>query len=123
MTATSEDGQTASASITYTVTKAASMVVAPTPLTALLLGAPASATLTGGAPAGPLSGRTLVFSIAGTTLCTKTTNGSGVATCALGLIGELDASITEVLTGSTYLVTFAGDANDTPASALGTFSG
>ncbi len=123
VTATSKDGQTTTTSISYTVSKAISTLIAPTPLAALLLGQPASATLTGGAPKGPLSGRTIVFSIAGTTFCTKTTNASGTATCTLGLIGELDASINEVLTGYTYLATFAGDANDTAASALGTFAG
>lgn len=63
---------------------------------------------------GPLSGRTVSFSLNGTETCTGTTDANGAASCSL-TPGEPAGSYPLV-------ATFAGDATDTDASATATFT-
>ncbi len=70
-----------------------------------------SATLTSaGSPVGP--GEQITFTVGSTTLCTATTNTSGVATCTLSLKNEL-----KVLFANSYTASFAGNAGYAASTA------
>ncbi|MCW3066295.1 MAG: hypothetical protein JWN32_3467 [Solirubrobacterales bacterium] len=71
------------------------------------------ATLLGGSPEHGIAGKTITFTGGGRTLCTATTNASGVAQC-----GNLLTSVSAVL-GLRYTASFAGDASWRPASGVG----
>lgn len=70
-----------------------------------------SATLTSsGTPVGP--GEQITFTVGSTTLCTATTNPSGVATCSLTLKNEL-----KVLVARSYTASFAGNSGYAASTA------
>ncbi len=116
VTAKSKDGQSAAASITYTV-RAPSSLSTPTPVLSVVATGDAQTTLTGGAPAGPLAGRTVTFAAGTTVICSVQTNAQGVATCRFSLAAVLPAVLNFLKTGHAYTVSFAGDATDEPSSA------
>jgi hypothetical protein len=60
-------------------------------------------------------GETLTFSVAGTTLCTATTNSAGVASCTL----TYNQALALRQNAGRYRVSFAGDANFTASSVNG----
>ncbi len=91
-------GNSTSSTITQTVTKQATSLTASITTSKTI-----TATLTSAAD-GPLAGRTLVFKSGSTTMCTATTNASGVAVCNAG-------SFSLQITINGYQVSFAGDAN------------
>lgn len=64
-------------------------------------------------PLGPVAGAPVVFTINGNTVCSTTTNASGVATCA----GQ--GQILNLLLSPGYVVTFAGNNNYAGSSAKG----
>ena len=72
------------------------------------------ATLT--ANGNPLAGEPITFSADGQTLCTGTTNASGVATCT----GSLSGLLSVVLGGLGYSASFAGDGAYQATTAHGT---
>ena len=80
-----------------------------------------SATLTGNGR--PLSGRTITFTNAAatTTLCTATTNSSGVATCTTTITGtpQQISALADDLSAHGYLATFAGDNTHSGSHATG----
>jgi hypothetical protein len=112
VTATSADGATGTASITYTVTKAQTQLSATTLVAdigtspSLPLGG-ATATLTQGPDRAPLADEAVVFAAGGTIVCTATTDSAGVARCDFGPSGILDT----IAAGLHYTVSFAGDDN------------
>jgi hypothetical protein len=59
-----------------------------------------------------VAGRTIVFRVAGTTVCSATTDSAGVATCE---------TIGVVIGPETYIAAFAGDTDYLPSSATGQF--
>jgi len=65
-----------------------------------------SATLTRVHDGAKLAGKPVVFTIAGTTICTATTNANGVASC----------TVTAITIGGTYTASYAGDGNYLPSS-------
>ncbi|WP_205697932.1 choice-of-anchor L domain-containing protein [Conexibacter sp. SYSU D00693] len=68
-----------------------------------------NATLTSNGAA--VSGKKISFTVNKKSICSATTNGSGVATCS-GL-----ASLLDIVLGGGYVATFAGDAQLKPSSA------
>ena len=97
-----------SPALTTTLRAAAQLVLFPPP-PGVGLGT-LSATLTSGGS--PVSGRTIVFSIAGLPLCTAVTNTAGVGTCRISFLPELI-----VLLAGGYSATFSGDASYQSSSA------
>jgi hypothetical protein len=93
-----------SANLTQTVNKALTNVAAANGTG--FLRRTYSATLSRAHDGARLSGRPIVFSIAGTTICTATTNANGVASC----------TVTGVVIGGTYTASYAGDGNHLPSS-------
>ena len=125
MTAVSKDGQSAAATIGYSVSQAStSLTAAPQevlypPPTGIGLGK-VSATLTSNGT--NLASETITFSVPATstspaqTLCTATTNAQGTASCKLTTAQE-----NEVLYAGSYDASFAGDANHLASSATTPF--
>lgn len=100
VTATDSTGSSGSASFAWTVNKAGTQVTASTATIghrSVTFHATLSSTVSGG----PISGRTISFSINGRTYCQATTNTSGVASC----------SASSKTTSGTYTATFAGDSD------------
>ncbi len=65
----------------------------------------ASATLTGGSPKQPISGKPIVFRAGSTTVCSGTTNAQGLATCSVNATNTL-----KVIAAGGVTASFAGDA-------------
>jgi hypothetical protein len=63
----------------------------------------------------PIADEPIVFSAGGTTLCTATTNGIGVASC--NVLANL-VDIVTVLAAGGYTATFPGDGSFAPGFAL-----
>ncbi|HEX3840791.1 MAG TPA: hypothetical protein VHU85_08370 [Acidimicrobiales bacterium] len=62
----------------------------------------------------PIANEPIVFTAGGTTLCTATTNGMGVASC--DVLANL-SDVTAVLAAGGYTATFAGDHSFAPGYA------
>ena len=123
VTALSRDGQSATATAHYSVTKAQTdltaapqLVIFPPPIGVGI--GKVSATLTSGGSR--LLGRSIAFSVGAKPMCTAVTQTNGTATCRLGLLAEL-----RILFANRYSARFAGDAGHlgstaaTPAIVLG----
>jgi hypothetical protein len=103
----SPDQQTATKTLSITVGKGATNLdVSPVLIDAVnLLGIKVNlgfveATLTGGSPAAPIAGQTIVWKAGGATVCTGTTDSSGHAQCAMTLDNTLRAILNLGVTAS-----------------------
>ncbi|GES34583.1 IPT/TIG domain-containing protein [Streptomyces angustmyceticus] len=108
-------GGSASIPFTYTrdrtqltATPAIVQVFPPHPYAGIL-----TATLTDLDTGQPLAGQPITFTTGSTTLCTSTTNAQGVATCPAILALPL------IILNGGYTATYAGSANNQPATAHG----
>jgi hypothetical protein len=115
VTAVSSDGQSKTATATYTVTQAATNLTASPQLVIGGSGGvgigTVSATLSSGGQ--PLAGQTVTFTAGKTTLCTAQTSATGVAACTkLGLAKELDILFSK----DSYTASFAATSDYTGSS-------
>jgi len=106
-----------SAPVTVTVVQTVTKLVADPSVAQILPGAKVffpkvGATLSGLGGA-PLAGRTISFSVGTTFLCSAVTGANGHASCGSVTVGL------KAVTGITYKASFAGDTNDTAATATG----
>jgi hypothetical protein len=109
-TATDAAGNTATKTFKVTVTRIPTALTAGTIIGSLVSNA--SATLT--ANGAPLAGKTVTFTAGGTTLCSATTNGAGVAKCTYSTLKLLNTVLT-----LGYSSNFGGDAVYAPSSKKG----
>jgi hypothetical protein len=124
MTVTAESSQTgagvggvggtepATATASYTVTKAPTLVSGASAKHSLL-SISFSATLTDKDTSTPVAGRTIAFSVQGNKVCQGTTNSSGTASCKAN-------GIFLILGSATYTASFAGDSDYLASSSSGT---
>jgi len=115
VTATSQDTETGTATIHYTVSKASTSLKAVPQLVFLkpFVGIGelvVQATLTSGGS--PLAGQTIAFSDGSTALCSAVTNSKGVARCMISWQNEL-----LLIRTNHYTATFAGSTNYTASSS------
>jgi hypothetical protein len=112
VTATSQDGFTATGRAAYRVAKAPTTLgAAPLKLQRGRTPQPVTARLTRADTGAAVAGAPVVFTAAGAQLCTAQTDANGDATCAFATPPDLEAAVR-----SGYTVAFAGDGDHLPAS-------